>query len=318
VKLVLMNQYDDEHPAALIDAVGTRQQQVRRLPLYEIDRYEATPLTTLYVGPMSPVTSFEGFQQTVARLRAPEGCPWDREQTHQSLRTHLLEESYEVLEAIDGEDLDALQEELGDLLLQIVLHAQIAVEEGEFRMSDVIAQIDAKLKRRHPHVWGGIDVTGVGDVVTNWEAIKRQEREDKGDAKRSLLDSIPSALPALAQASAYTDRAGRIGFDSMEPDGVWVDLPGYLADAQRGLLCALSGATEVSSAEDAGQVLGDVLLVIADWARRHGVNAESMLREANRRFAHRFRIVEEAARASDKTLTDQRVQSLWIETGFER
>ena len=213
LKLVLMNQYADDHPTALVDAAGTDRQRVEFLPLYQIDRQPVTPLTSLYVAPLAHESSFESFQQTVAKLRSPEGCPWDRKQTHKSLRTNLLEESYEVLSGIDADDPQALSEELGDLLLQIVLHAQIAVETGEFRMTDVITGINTKLKRRHPHVWGETEVSGVGEVITNWEAIKRQEREGRGEVDRSLLDGVPDALPALAQADAYLDRAGRLGFD---------------------------------------------------------------------------------------------------------
>jgi tetrapyrrole methylase family protein/MazG family protein len=310
LKLVLMNQYADEHPIALIDGAGTDREMVRHLPLYEMDRYEVTPLSSLYVAPQPAVTSFEGFQETIARLRSPDGCPWDREQTHQSLRTNLLEECYEVLEAIDLEDPDALREELGDLLLQIVLHAQIAVEAGDFYMTGVIAQIDAKLKRRHPHVWGGVEVEGVGEVVSNWEAIKRRERAAKGSAERSLLDGIPAALPSLAQAAAYVDRAARVGFDRVDPQGIWVDLPGEVSEALTALVGALSGAEVAASAAPEGppagdgssrmeRRLGDLLLVLSDWARLHEIDPESALREANLRFAERFRLLERRAHDLD-------------------
>lgn len=309
LKLVLMNQYEDGHSVALIDGAGTDREQVHHLSLYEIDRYDVTPLSSLYVAPWPAVTSFEGFQETVARLRSPEGCPWDREQTHQSLRTNLLEECYEVLEAIDRDDPLALREELGDLLLQIVLHAQIAVEDGDFYMTEVIAQIDAKLKRRHPHVWGSLAVADVGEVVTNWEAIKRRERADNGAAERSLLDGIPQMLPALAQAAAYVDRAARVGFERVEPEGVWVDLPAELCDAWVPLITALAAAVssdkaasgESLSAEAAGQV-GDLLLVLSDWARRHDIDPESALREANLRFARRFSALETRARQQGEAL----------------
>lgn len=320
LKLVLMNQYADDHPVVWLDGAGTDREQVRSMLLYEIDRYEATPLTTLYVAPNPPVASFEGFQETIARLRSPEGCPWDREQTHRSLRANLLEESYEVLEAIDDEDPDALCEELGDLLLQVVLHAQIAVEEGEFTMGDVISRIDSKLKRRHPHVWGDIDVTGVGEVITNWEAIKRRERADKGAENRSLLDSIPKVLPALAQAAAYTDRAGRIGFNQVDADGIWVDLGNGVVSRLNALLTSL--AAEPSDAQDAGsqlRTLGDALLVIVDWARRHKIDPEAALREANERFARRFAALESASRSgklSLETASPEDIRDLWKENGM--
>ena len=316
LKLVLMNQYPDEHPVVLLDGAGTDQEKVQELALYEIDRHEVSMLTSLYVAPMASLSSFEGFQETIATLRSPEGCPWDREQTHQTLRTNLLEESYEVLEAIDAEDPLALREELGDLLLQIVLQAQIAVDEGDFYMPEVIAQIDAKLKRRHPHVWEGVDVAGVNDVIVNWEAIKRRERAEKGAGERSLLDGIPRALPALAQAAAYADRAGRIGFDRIDADGMWVELPEKVS----GLLQALvDGLDEVwngneDGAQENAQLLGDFLLVIADWARSHHTDPESTLREANARFAKRFHTLETLSRqmgTSLQSLSPDEIRRQW-------
>lgn len=307
LKLVLMNQYGDEHPTALIDGAGTAAERVLHLPLYQIDRHDVTPLTTLYVAPVAGVGSFEGFQETIAKLRSPDGCPWDREQTHQTLRTNLLEECYEVLEAIDADSPEALREELGDLLLQVVLHAQIAVEDGEFRMTGVIAGIDAKLKRRHPHVWAGVDVDGVDDVVVNWEAIKKTEREANGAAERSMLDGIPGALPSLAQAAAYCDRAARVGFDRVGGDGVWGDLPADVREGLAGVLAVLGDRAAAGS-------LGDVLLAIADWSRRQEIDPESALREANRRFAGRFAQLERAARdrgVTLKALSPDEVTALW-------
>jgi tetrapyrrole methylase family protein / MazG family protein len=303
LKLVLMNQYGDEHPTALIDAAGTERERVDSLPLYQIDRQPVSPLTSLYVAPLSESGSFEGFQQTVAKLRAPDGCPWDREQTHKSLRTNLLEESYEVLSVIDAEDPEALREELGDLLLQIVLHAQIAVEMGEFRMSDVIAGINAKLKRRHPHVWGKTEVANVGEVITNWETIKRQEREGRGEEDRSLLDGVPEALPALAQADAYLDRAGRLGFDlTMVAEGAVESLVDCLREAQGGEL-------------DREQ-LGQDLLALVKLAQDSGLDPESALREASLQFAQRFRVLEAEARRRNTSIDDippEAIRRLWRE-----
>ncbi len=316
LKLVLMNQYPDEHPVALLDGAGTERERVQRLPLYEIDRHEASMLTSLYVTPMASVSGFEGFQETIATLRSPDGCPWDRDQTHATLRTNLLEECYEVLEAIDADDPLALREELGDLLLQIVLHTQIAVEEGDFYMPEVIAHIDAKLKRRHPHVWGGVDVSGVDDVVVNWETIKQRERTEKGTGERSMLRGIPLALPSLAQAAAYADRAGRIGFDKIDAAGIWVELPEKVRHLLQALLDSLDELwnADGDGTQGNGQVLGDLLLVIADWARRHDTDPESTLREANARFAGRFHTLEIASRkmeASLQTLSPDLIRRLW-------
>ncbi|MCP4518779.1 MAG: nucleoside triphosphate pyrophosphohydrolase, partial [Delftia sp.] len=221
LKLTLMNQYPPEHPLALVHSAGTDQEQTLSLPLYELDRQpDVAHLTTLYVPPLERTSSFEAFQETIAYLRAPEGCPWDRKQTHQSLRSGLLEETYEVLDALDQDDVAALREELGDLLLQIVLHAQIAVEAGEFSMSDVIATVDSKIKYRHPHVWGEQDAANADDVLRSWESSKAQERQDQERGEKSMLAGVPAALPALAQALAYGERVSRVGFDWPDVQGV--------------------------------------------------------------------------------------------------
>lgn len=305
VKLALMNQYPDEHPVHVIEAAGLPAQRVTTLALYELDQRDFDPFAVLYLPPLTPVSSFEGFQQTIARLRAPDGCPWDREQTHQSLRPNLLEEAYEVLEALDRDDPEALREELGDLLLQIVLHAQIATEAGEFQMPEVIAAIDAKIKRRHPHVWGTTQVNGAEEVAQNWERIKKSERQNRGAEKQSLLDGVPRSLPALAQAQDYGTRAARVGFD-------WPDVQGVV-DKVREELRELEAA---QTPEERHHELGDVLFAVVNWARWLGVDAESALREANRRFAQRFAHIETQARLRGQALDKmslEEMDTLWNE-----
>lgn len=304
VKLTLMNQYPDDHPVKLMHAVGTDQERVEILPLYELDRRDdVSHLTSLYVPPLARPGAFETFQDTIAHLRAPDGCPWDREQTHQSLRRNLLEEAYEVLDALDAEDADALREELGDLLLQIVLHSQIAVEEGEFSMSDVIASIDAKIKRRHPHVFGDTQVSGVGDVIANWEAIKKGERADakRGNGNKSALDGVPRDLPALAQAEAYGDRASRVGFDWPSVDGV-LD---KVAEEAREIQAA-------NGPEERAEELGDLLFALVNAARWMKIDPEAALRAANAKFAARFREVEARAQSRDlKEMSLSELDGLW-------
>jgi tetrapyrrole methylase family protein/MazG family protein len=293
LKLTLMAQYPDDHNVALVSGAGTSAQHVTWRPLYAIDRKPLGLLTSLYVPALPEDVSFENFQATIARLRSPSGCPWDREQTHESLRTNLLEETYEVLETIDVGDTAALQEELGDLLLQIVLHAQIAHECGEFHMADVLAGIDQKLKRRHPHVWGDVDVTGADEVTLNWEALKRNEREENGTPDKSLLDGVPTALPALAQAYAYLDRARRVGFD-------WPNLEAVIAQVQE----ELEEVREAASATERFHELGDLLLAVANWARWLDVDPESALRKANQRFAQRFCHVERTVHQQGYQVSD--------------
>ena len=186
LKLTLMNQYPETFPVKLIHGAGSSTDAVESLPLFQIDRSDKIDvMTTLFLPAIHPLGSFEAFQDIIAHLRSDQGCPWDREQTHQSLRPFLIEETYEVLEALDRNDTRALAEELGDLLLQIILHSQIAVDDGEFYMSDVLRIVNEKMIRRHPHVWGDTDVNGDPEQVTlNWEDIKRAEKSGSRQGAR--------------------------------------------------------------------------------------------------------------------------------------
>jgi tetrapyrrole methylase family protein/MazG family protein len=241
----------------------------------------------------------------MAHLRAPDGCPWDREQTHESLRGTLLEEAYEVAAAIDVGDVCALQEELGDLLLQVLIHTQIATEEGEFKMPAVIDGIDSKLKHRHPHVWGGRKVSGTGEVLQRWEQLKREEKGEQ----RSALDGVPAALPALQQADTYSRRAARVGFDWSGPEGVADKVREEIAEVER------ASTSETREAE-----VGDLLFAAVNWARWLGVDPEVALRQANARFAGRFRAMERKARERglDMTALDiDALEGLWQEAKEE-
>jgi tetrapyrrole methylase family protein/MazG family protein len=225
-------------------------------------------MTSLYLPPLPHAGAYESLQKIAARLRAPDGCPWDREQTHLSLRTNLLEETYEVLEALDAEDAGKLREELGDLLLQVAMHVQIASEEGEFKLPDVVGGIVAKLIRRHPHVFGDAAVSSVEEVLANWEEIKRAERAETGETRRSFLDGVPGTLPALAQAQAYITRARRRNL----PVGAVLsesDIAGLLG-------------------EPTPERLGEVLWALAAWADARGLDAEAALRETNSRHKARL------------------------------
>ena len=293
VKLTLMEVYPDEHPVKLVHASGTPLHQVETLPLYQIDRSPMVGMTTtLFLPGLEAYTSFESFQEIIAHLRAPEGCPWDREQTHQSLRPHLLEETYEALDALDKNDPAALQEELGDILLQIVLHAQIANEYGEFSMADLLKSISAKIIQRHPHVFGDMKVEGIEHVLKNWEVLKAAEREANGKVEDSILDGITPSLPALAQADQYQRRVARVGFD-------WPDIQGVIQKVNEEL-------SEVIRAEDLpsrADEVGDLLFTIVNLARHYEIDAESALRETNARFRKRFRFIEDEARAQGKSIT---------------
>lgn len=309
VKLTLMAAYPDDHPVTLVRAAGTDNEQIINTSLFEIDRQPIIDhLTTLYLPPILHASGLPAFQETVAHLRAPDGCPWDREQTHQSLRPYLLEECHEVLAALDAEDLDELAEELGDLLLQIVLHTQIASETGEFQMADIIGMVDAKIRRRHPHVFGDVIVNGVEDVLTNWEAIKRAERATPGaestpdeaqSTNESVLNGIPLAMPALARAQTISRKAVRVGFE-------WPDLDGVL----KKLVEEAREVADAQTPEEREAEIGDLLFVTVNLARWLGVDAESALRATNERFMRRFSTLEQLARERDQELTKLDIDAL--------
>lgn len=303
VKLVLMNQYPDDHTVQLVHAAGTDQAVIEELPLHEIDHSpRSAALSALYIPPLEASSAFESFQETVAHLRAPDGCPWDREQTHQSLRPNLLEEAYEALAALDAEDTQALREELGDLLLQIVLHAQIATEEGEFKMAQVIAGIQEKIIRRHPHVFEDLEVDSVDQVLHNWESLKARERDlDGSDA--GLLDGVPEGLPALAQALELQARAARVGFD-------WQQVEGVIEKVQE----EFAEFTNADRPDARFEEFGDLLFSLVNHARWIHLDPESSLRDANRRFRSRFREIEKMAERRGKSLHDMtldEMESLW-------
>ncbi len=276
---VLRSLYPHDHRIGLVRDTAD--------PVLELslDKLEAEPKAlALYLPPLEPHSSFESLQNTVAHLRAPEGCPWDREQTHESLRKHLLEEAYEALEALDQANLDGLQEELGDLLLQILMHAQIAQEQGNFRMSDVVYGIQTKLIRRHPHVFGDVEVASVDQVLNNWEHYKSEERNG------GPLDGVPRSLPALAQSAELQDRAGRVGFDWDQQQ-----------DKIEGEFSWLTGRGEQQLRPEQ---LGDMLFAIVNYARQIKVDAEAELQQANQQFRTQFSNLLKAVSESGQQLED--------------
>lgn len=260
VKLTLLTAYPPEHPVTLVRGAGTDQVEVRTIPLHELDRLDAFDhMTSLVVPPWPHPSSYESLQEVVNHLRSPEGCPWDRKQTHQTLRKFLLEETYEVLEALDRDDVQALKEELGDLMLQIALHVAIAAEGGEFLLGDVIGHHVEKLIRRHPHVFGDVEVADAEEVLRNWAAIKEAERRENGE-EPSPFAGVPRALPALMRAAAIARRAG------WQPERA----PEVLDEGKL--------------AELTPEAFGDLLFWLAAWARAREWDAEILLREAIERF----------------------------------
>jgi tetrapyrrole methylase family protein/MazG family protein len=307
LKLTLMANYPDEYPVTLVHAAGSNAEIIEPVELWQIDRtVHIGGLTSLYVPPLEAGRSFEDFQQVIARLRAPDGCPWDREQTHMTLRAHLLEEAYEVLQALDEEDPEHLKEELGDLLLQIVLHAQIASEDQEFNMTDVLLGISQKLIRRHPHVFGELDLKDADAVIVNWEKIKAGERKQRGEEQvKGMLDGIPLALPALTQADQIQRRAKRVGFDWQTVEPVIAKIHEELAELE-------AAETE----EDKQAEAGDLLFAAVNLIRWMGIDPEFALRECNARFKRRFGYIEQHAIAQGRTLQElsfEEMDALWNE-----
>ena len=250
---------------------------------------------------------FEALVELIARLRSPGGCPWDREQTHESLKATTIEEAYEVLEAIDGQDDQELEGELGDLLLQVVFHSQIASEGGRFTVDDVIRHVSGKMVRRHPHVFGTQSAASTEEVLRNWEALKAQERQSKG-AAGALLDSISSHLPAVMEAHQVATRVARVGFD-------WPDARAVL-DKLREELGELEDVLSSPQPERRRvlEELGDLLFTAVNVARLLDSDAESVLKTANRKFRRRFAQVEQSlrARGEDVSQADPReLERLW-------
>jgi len=227
------------------------------------------------------LSEFDTLVAIIAQLRAPDGCPWDRQQSHASLRENLLEECYEVLEALDSEDAAKLRDELGDLLMQIVFHIQIAREEGEYELGDVVEGINTKLIHRHPHIFGSQKVSDAEEVALNWEALKQEEREEG----TSILDSVPRQMPALGRSQSIQRRVAQVGFDWPDVDGIMEKLGEEIGELK-----------QAEDEESRSREFGDVLFALVNIARRMGVDSEAALRQANERFTRRFNYMEEVCR----------------------
>jgi tetrapyrrole methylase family protein/MazG family protein len=284
---LLRKHYPPTHPLIALDESGERPATLESLGTSRA-RFVVFPPVDPYVD----LASVAAVSRLADRLRAPDGCPWDREQTHASLRPHLLEEAYEALEALDSGDLERLRDELGDLLFQVAIHAQLAYEEGAFDIADVAQRLGEKLVRRHPHVFAGAAIEG-GDLLAQWERIKREEREEapeeaKSGGAKSVLGGLPKDLPALFAAERLQERAARV---RLVPPRI--DLPVDVDDPE---------------------FLGELLFDLVAAAREQGFDAETALREANERFARHVARVEARARADGRALESysaDEMRTLW-------
>lgn len=297
LKTILLTTYPEDHQIFLVEGGNARGER-----LSESTTNSFSEQTCLYVPALEEGTSFESFAEIVAHLRAPNGCPWDREQTHATLRKHLLEESYEAISAIDSGDFAHMREEFGDLLLQVVLQSQIANEEAQFNVNQVIHGIHSKIVRRHPHVFGELKLDGVDGVLANWEKLKEKERSEKKEIK-GLLDGVPLALPALSQAQEYQDRAGRVGFD-------WPEIDGVLDKVKEEIDEIKNAETDFELASE----IGDLFFALVNVARWKKVDAESALRGTNMKFKKRFAYVEQGSKMQGRNLSEltlEEMDALW-------
>jgi len=244
---------------------------------------------------------FDELVEVIAKLRAPDGCPWDREQTHRSIAKNVVEEAYEAVHAIETDDVAGLSEELGDVLLQVVLHAQIATDDGEFTIDKVVAGITEKLRRRHPHIFGEAEAGTASEVLANWDRIKRAE---KAEAGKGLLDDVPHALPALMLAQTISRKAVSAGFE-------WESLTGVIDKLHEEV--AELAETEPGSQEAADEI-GDILFTVVNLARKQGIDAETALRGTCDKFRGRWASMEEAAAEADANVADltlEQQEALW-------
>ena len=251
----------------------------------------------------------------MARLRAPDGCPWDREQTFDSIKRHTLEETYEVFDAIERRAWPDLKDELGDLLLQVLFYAQMASEAGYFNIADVAANLNAKLIRRHPHVFADVDANDADAVLRNWEQIKRVEKQAAAATQTSMLDDVPRSMPAMLEANKLGSRAAKIGFDWPNADGRAGELFAKLQEEIGELQAELNGSRERTPSSAVEEELGDLLFTAVNLARHLKVDPEAALRASNAKFRRRFRAMEEAAGGTDALAahTPPQLEERWNE-----
>ena len=308
LKLNLMERLPDEAPVIVARHLGLPDESITTLPLFELDRQSGFDhLTSVYAPPgPSQAQRFEldPLVKVMSRLRSPDGCPWDIEQTHATLRRYIIEEVYEVLEAIDEQDQAHLCEELGDLLLQIVFHARMAEEAGDFSMQDVVDTVTEKLIRRHPHVFGDISVQDAAEVIVNWDAIKRREKKQK---PKSALDGVPQGLPALLRANKLQMKAAKVGFDWDDIAPVWDKVAEELAELRQ--------AAAVGNPSEIEDELGDVVFAVVNLGRFLGVETEVALNRANNKFSRRFFQVEALLRQQGRKWQEldlAQMDELWL------
>mgnify|MGYP003435866355 FL=1 len=304
VKLTLMEKYPDDFEVTIVTAAGSSEEVLKKVPLFELDReMELNNLTTLYVPPIhekeSRVKEWQTLREVVAQLRGPNGCPWDKEQTHTTLKKYAVEEVYELLQAIDEEDDDHIVEELGDVLLQVFLHAQIGEDNGYFSLEDVLASITEKMIRRHPHVFGDVEANSTEQVLSNWQEIK--EKEGKKTSKSLLEDELRTESSLLTSFN-YQKRAAKVGFDWPEVSGAWDKFEEELQEWKAELV---SNDKEAQTDE-----LGDLLFTVVNLARFYGLSPELAMMQANQKFKRRFEYIERCVQQNRGSFEDYNLEEL--------
>jgi tetrapyrrole methylase family protein/MazG family protein len=307
VKRWLQRYYPEDHEVQVMDPTTPDPQAWKLVRLRDLALLTATRSPSLLVVPplaeMENVRTFAGMMQLTRRLRGPGGCPWDREQTHATLKPYLLEEAYEVLDALDGDDPQQIAEELGDLLYQITIHAQVAAEAGTFTIEDVIENIMVKLIGRHPHVFGDLELESAQDVRHAWESFKQRQKPKR----ESILEEIPRGLPALPQSNLMQKRAASVGF-------AWPDLAQVVAKAEEELEELRAEIESGGSKERQTEELGDLLFALVGIARQLRIDPEEALRGANRKFAERFAHLESKVRERGvevRELSPEEMLGIW-------
>ena len=303
VKLSLLEDLSPEHVVTVVDAVGSKNERVTKIPLVELDQsVQLSNFTSIYVPPVTEDSlnhQFHRLREIISELRGPNGCPWDKKQTHKSLRKYLIEETYEFIEAVNKQDDDGMIEEIGDVLLQVMLHSQIGEDEGYFTIDDIIQTLTEKMIRRHPHVFGDRTADTADEVVANWEEIKQTEKSER---LTSLLDDIPAELPQLLIAEELQKKAAKVGFDWDDVKPIWQKVAEEVNEVKE--------AIKSGDKEDMESEFGDLLFVIVNLARYYKVNPDLAIHRTNTTFKRRFMCIEKKLADKQLSFTDVTLQDL--------
>lgn len=303
LKLALLEDLPFDYPVTIIDAAGTESEKIWTVSLEKLDHeFDMSNLTSVYVPPVPNELlnhTFSRLNEVIATLRGPQGCEWDKAQTHESLREYLIEEAYELIEAVNQQDDEGIIEELGDVLLQVMLHSQIGEDNGYFTINDVIKSITTKMIHRHPHVFSDTHVDSVEEIHKNWDELKQEE---KGEQRQSVLDGVPKDLPALFKSFKLQKKAAKVGFDWHDAQDIWKKLDEEIQEVEE--------AIQNNDQQEMINEFGDVLFVIANLARFYKINPELALEESNQKFISRFTYIEEQIKERGKDINKTSLEEM--------